>query len=141
MKKTICGVLLSLAFLPRFAHAQATEMALSSATICAPVSVSSSAPTAMLTNLRSTATPVGLQQIISIYNLSTSSYVSCGNVVNVSTIPGNANIGWPLNIFPVKVGTIAQPFWTWTLLATQQFYCLAADITNLTTQVQLCRNQ
>ena len=99
------------------ASAQIVPAQLSTTTVCAPVSLSSSAPTAIWPSTTTHSAPY-IQAVVAIYNTSASSSVFCSQDVAVSSVSTSTHAGWP-----VTSGTS----WSWTLLPQQVWNCVTAS--------------
>lgn len=115
MKKIILIAVLAMALCPRSARAVMTEMPLSTSTVCVPITVSNTAPTAMESVIDST-TSVSIQTILSIQNQDATHAIYCSGSGQVGT-SGNY-LGWE-----IANSTSSYDF---TLRGYQQWYCLAA---------------
>lgn len=114
MKKIIIGLFLAFLFSPHTVHAQAVNFSLSTAAVCVPVTVSSSAPTAMIPSVSTTPVAGAPMTVISIQNQDSTNSIFCSqdNAVAIS----GSHRGWSINAGCVKDNTI---------LSTQQWYCIA----------------
>lgn len=92
-------------------YAQIVPTALSTTTVCSPISVSSSIPTAVFTPAPAPVSPF-IQVNLSAYNTSGSSQVFCSQDVAVSS--QGAHMGWPVN---------TQNYRDWTILPYQPWNC------------------
>lgn len=128
MKHWLLGV--ALVCLGSAASAQVVPIGLSTGTTCAPVSISSSAPTAVFVPA---AGPVagGFQLILSLYNLSAASKVFCSQDVAVSSQTASSHLGWPVQ---------ADNYRDWTILPYQPWKCMGGSTAAAITAV-VCLTQ